>query len=180
MRDNIWFTYKARIQAHKRLERLDLHSQSLLVWYAILGGVLAILSIRYPNLLGGDTDLLAAILSVSLLAISLSVTNRDFRGRAMLMRRNYLDLQKLYNSMPAISAISKDDLDHYHQLLGESENHRGLDDILSRIFSTGLTSRKPSVKEKTLGASWIISIFLVTVLLYIAPVWIAFHFLGAE
>ncbi|NNC09875.1 SLATT domain-containing protein, partial [Corallococcus exiguus] len=86
MRDKIWFTYKARIKAHERLERMDFHSQLLLVWYAILSSILAILSIRYPTILGDNTDILGAILSIGLLAISLSVTNRDFRGRAMLMR----------------------------------------------------------------------------------------------
>ena len=177
MRDNIWFTYKARIQAHKRLEWLDLHSQLLLVWYAILGAVLSILTIRYPDVLGCDTDLLAAILSLTLLAISLSVTNRDFRGRAMLMRRNYLDLQKLYTSMSAASAITQDDIDQYNKLLGDSENHKGIDDILSRVFAIGLTSRKPSAKECTFGIFWVAIRFLVTVFLYVVPVWMAIHFL---
>ena len=71
MKDNVWFTYKARIRAHKRLEWLDFHSQLLLVWYAILSTTLGVLTIRSSTLLGPDTDVMATILSVALLGISL-------------------------------------------------------------------------------------------------------------
>lgn len=40
MKDSVWFTYKARIQANNRLDWLDFHSQMLLVWYAILSATL--------------------------------------------------------------------------------------------------------------------------------------------
>lgn len=96
MRDNIWFTYKARINAHHRLEWLEKHSQFILVWYAIFSAVLSVISIRFPKVLGGNTDIIASILSVALLGISLVVSNLDFRGRAISMRRNYLALQRLY------------------------------------------------------------------------------------
>ena len=67
MRDNIWFTYKARINAHHRLEWLEKHSQFILVWYAIFSAVLSVISIRFPKVLGGNTDIIASILSVALL-----------------------------------------------------------------------------------------------------------------
>lgn len=92
MKDAVWFTYKARIQAHNRLEWLDFHSQMLLVWYAILSAVLGVLALRYEHVLGPDTDLMATVLSVALLGVSLAVTNRDFRVRAMAVRKNYLQL----------------------------------------------------------------------------------------
>ncbi len=75
MHDNIWFTYKARIQAHHRLEWLEKHSQFILVWYAILSAVLSIVTLRFPKVLGDNTDIVAAILSVALLGISLIVSN---------------------------------------------------------------------------------------------------------
>ena len=61
MLNKVWFTYKARIQAHHRLEWMDTHSQFLLVWYAILGAALAVVAIRYPTLLGKNTDIFGAI-----------------------------------------------------------------------------------------------------------------------
>ena len=60
MRDNIWFTYKARINAHHRLEWLEKHSQFILVWYAILSAILSIVTIRFPTVLGSNTDSHAA------------------------------------------------------------------------------------------------------------------------
>lgn len=173
MREKIWFTYKARIQAHKRLEWMHFHSQCILVWYAVLAVVLAIVTLRHPSILGSDTDVYAAILAVMLLAVSLSVANRDFRGRAMLMRRNYLDLQELYNAMQNPPQVDAAALERYNRLLGEAENHSGVDDILARIFSKGLTSRLPSKGEWAVGVGWMVLRFLVTLLLYVAPVWIA-------
>lgn len=87
MKDNVWFTYKARIQAHQRLEWLDTHSQFLLVWYAILGAVFSVVTIRHPHVLGANTDILASVLSVAVLGVSLVVSNLDFRGRALVMRK---------------------------------------------------------------------------------------------
>lgn len=179
VKDNVWFTYKARIKAHGRLEWMDLHSQLLLVWYAILSAVLAILTIRYPAILGADTDILSAVLSVGLLAISLSVTNRDFRGRAMLMRSNYLHLQQLYNSMSG-PAISPGDLAEYSRLLRDCENHTSVDDIIARLSSTNLTSRKPQLKEAVLGYGALFLRYLVTIALYVAPIWIGLSFQGVS
>jgi len=68
--------------------------------------------------------LLATILSVALLGFSLSVTNRDFRVRAMLMRSNYLQLQQLYRELSIVTATTKTHAEKYNALLAESENHR--------------------------------------------------------
>lgn len=170
MKDNVWFTYKARIQAHKRLEWLDFHSQSLLVWYAILSTTLAVLTIRSSTLLGPYTDVMAAILSVALLGVSLSVTNRDFRVRAMLMRNNYLKLQKLLRELSADSAPTADQAARYDELLAESENHREIDDRIARVFSRGLTSRTPATFEYWLAGLWLTVRFLITAALYVLPV----------
>lgn len=180
MKDSIWFTYKARIQAHKRLEWLDLHSQALLVWYAILSTILSVLTIRYQTILGKDTDMLATVLSVALLGISLSVTNRDFRGRAISMRNNYLGMQKLYVGINQNPHLSQAEIDAYSQLLGESENHKGIDDILSRVFASGLTSRKPSKKEIFTCWIWLTSRAVVTIALYVAPIVIAYGYLKCQ
>ncbi|MCE0929668.1 SLATT domain-containing protein, partial [Pseudomonas monteilii] len=149
-KDSVWFTYKARIQAHKRLEWLDFHSQLLLVWYAILSTALGVLTIRHSTILGPDTDIMATILSVALLGISLAVANRDFRGRAMLMRTNYLELQKLHRGIPdgppntPPPAPTSEQINRYDELLAESENHREIDDRIARIFAGPTTRETPS------------------------------------
>ncbi|HCO1592015.1 TPA: SLATT domain-containing protein, partial [Escherichia coli] len=133
MHDNIWFTYKARIQAHHRLEWLEKHSQFILVWYAILSAVLSIVTLRFPKVLGDNTDIVAAILSVALLGISLIVSNLDFRGRAIAMRRNYIALQRLYFDITTSQQLSLEQKEKYFNLLNEVENHRDIDDKISRV-----------------------------------------------
>lgn len=170
MRDNVWFTYKARIQAHKRLEWLDLHSQLLLVWYAILGTVLSVVAIKHPKVFGDDTDVMATILSVALLGVSLAVSNRDFRGRAIQMRRNYLGLHQLYRSVPKDIALTSDQSVRYDELLNDSENHREIDDRIARILASQLTSRHPTVFESVHVIFWLLSRLVITIALYVAPV----------
>ncbi|MDY1046968.1 SLATT domain-containing protein [Pseudomonas coleopterorum] len=186
MRDKVWFTYKARIQAHKRLEWLDFHSQLLLVWYAILSTALGVLTIRHATILGPDTDVMATILSVALLGISLAVANRDFRGRAMLMRTNYLELQKLHRGMfegspgtppPAPTPVQ---ISRYDELLAESENHREIDDRIARVFASGTITRPPSGFEYFSAMFWLTMRFLITALLYALPVLAGLYAFGKQ
>jgi len=146
--DDIWFTYKARIAAEVRLRNNDLHSQVLLVWYAVLSTAGSIFAIRYEMFLGPDTDILMAVLSVALLAISLIVANRDFKGRALMMRANHLALKTLFDELKAGTVPTTEKPSRYAKLLQECENHTSYDDRHFRVLnSTGLTSRKPSVED---------------------------------
>ncbi|HFL8461097.1 TPA: SLATT domain-containing protein, partial [Escherichia coli] len=169
MHDNIWFTYKARIQAHHRLEWLEKHSQFILVWYAILSAVLSIVTLRFPKVLGDNTDVVAAILSVALLGISLIVSNLDFRGRAIAMRRNYIALQRLYFDITTSQQLSLEQKEKYFNLLNEVENHRDIDDKISRVTQVGLKTRIPTQKEKIIVILWILLRIFITAALYILP-----------
>lgn len=169
MHDNIWFTYKARIQAHHRLEWLEKHSQFILVWYAILSAVLSIVTLRFPKVLGDNTDVVAAILSVALLGISLIVSNLDFRGRAIAMRRNYISLQRLYFDITTSQQLSLEQKEKYFNLLNEVENHRDIDDKISRVTQVGLKTRIPTQKEKIIVILWILLRIFITAALYILP-----------
>ncbi|EJW6687854.1 TPA: SLATT domain-containing protein, partial [Escherichia coli] len=166
MHDNIWFTYKARIQAHHRLEWLEKHSQFILVWYAILSAVLSIVTLRFPKVLGDNTDVVAAILSVALLGISLIVSNLDFRGRAIAMRRNYIALQRLYFDITTSQQLSLEQKEKYFNLLNEVENHRDIDDKISRVTQVGLKTRIPTQKEKIIVILWILLRIFITAALY--------------
>ena len=169
MRDNIWFTYKARINAHLRLEWLEKHSQFILVWYAIFSAVLSVISIRFPKILGDNTDIIAAILSVALLGISLVVSNLDFRGRAISMRRNYLALQRLYSNTAEGVPLTPEQRDKYHELLDEVENHLDIDDKAARVAQTGLRSRIPTEDEKQSVKLWKGRRFIITYTSYLLP-----------
>ena len=170
MENNIWFTYKARIQAQSRLEYLDTHSQFLLVWYAILGVILAIVSIRYPTILNENTDIYAAILSVALLVLSLVISNRDFRGRSIKMRENYIAMHKLYISSRD-KLISKEKLiADYFKLLSDVENHKDIDDKIFRAKSkASLTSRMPTYFDNVHVLFFISSRLISTIFLYAFP-----------
>lgn len=170
VKDKIWFTYKARIQAHIRLSHLELHSQFLLVWYAILGAALSAVTIKYPNALGADTDLISAVLSIGLLAISLAVTNRDFRGRSIAMRQNYLELQILYNSISSQAEITCSDREQYHRLLCAVENHSDMDDRIFRVLhSSSLSSRKPRKIDYAWFFAYVVAQKTIIFTLYTAP-----------
>jgi len=176
--DNIWFTYKARIRAQVRLAKNDFHSQALLVWYAFCGAVLAILTIRYPQILGSNTDILAATLAIALLVVSLMVTGRDFRGRSIEMRRNYLALQSLYRRAQQNSPIlsPQEVEERYESLLDEVENHTTLDDVCARVFHTGkLTSRNPSLVELARAGGYIVVRTFVLIFLYGLPLGITYY-----
>lgn len=170
MEDKVWFTYKARIQAHLRLSRMDLHSQLLLVWYAVLSASLAIITIRYPRVFGVNTDILSAILSIALLSISMAVANRDFRGRSIAMRQNYLDLQRLYDQAKQVGAFSPSDIVHYHELLSSVENHKEIDDKLFRVRQAKtLNTRKPTRLEMVQVYLYLAVRVGITIGLYVAP-----------
>lgn len=143
--DDVWFTFKARIAAELRLKNNDLHSQVLLVWYAIVSSAAAIVALRYEKFAGPDTDIYTAVLSVALLAISMLITGRDYRGRALQMRANHIALKRFYDELQAgtISAVKKPEL--YAKLLSECENHSSYDDRYFRVFNRkGLISRFPT------------------------------------
>ena len=146
----------------------------LLVWYAILSATLGVLTIRYEHLLGPDTDMMATVLSiallgVALLGVSLAVTNRDFRARAMMMRKNYLQLQALYRDLSLGAAPTPVQAAKYDELLAECENHREIDDRIARVFATGLTSRNPTAFENCYAISWLSARLIITVALYVLP-----------
>lgn len=171
MWDKVWFTYKARIQAQERLSWFDKHSQLLLVWYALLGAVLSVITIRYPEVIGRNTDIFSSVISIFLLVVSLAVTNFDFRGRSISMRENYLALQHLYDSNRINRPACKADIDKYHALLSQVENHKNIDDKVFRVSSSKcLTTRKPSAMEYIEVFTWRAIRVLVVACLYIAPI----------
>jgi len=144
MNDDIWFTFKSRIAAEVRLKNNDLHSQILLVWYAIASSAAAVVALRYEKFAGPNTDIYTTILSIALLGVSLLVASRDYRGRALQMRANHISLKRLYEELNSgiIPPNKKPEL--YSKLLLECENHTTYDYRHFKIFHKSLTSQKPT------------------------------------
>jgi hypothetical protein len=171
--DKVWFTYKARIRAHERLSRNDFYSQILLVWYALASTVLAIVVIRYPEVLGRNTDVISSVLSTALLVVSMLVTGRDYRGRSLEMRKNYLALQSLHRKLTASPPLltPADAEQEYQVLLDSLENHAQIDDICARVsVSSTLTSREPSVGETMRAWTYVVTRFTILVACFLLPV----------
>jgi hypothetical protein len=172
--DDIWFTYKSRIGAEIRLRNNDLHSQFLLVWYAVLSAAGAIVVIRHEKFLGADTDILLAILSVALLAISMFVATRDFRGRALMMRTNHLSLKCLYDELRSGAIPATDKPQRYERLLQECENHSPYDDRYFRVLNRrGLTTRIPTSQDWILVGLHLAMRFVGIGVLYLLPLALA-------
>ena len=176
--DDIWFTYKARIAAEVRLRNNDLHSQVLLILYAVLSTAVSIVAIRHEKFLGPDTDISMAVLSVGLLAISMTVASRDFKGRALMMRANHLALKTLFDELKAGTVPATEKPPRYAKLLQECENHTSYDDRYFRVLnSTALTSRKPSLADYfLLRLHWSLRVLGIAIV-YLLPLGLAFEWL---
>jgi len=173
--DNIWFTRKARIQASERLLSNDNHSQILLVYFSIVNICLAVILIKYNNLLGGNTNLALVLMSIIILVTSLFVTNKNFKSRAELLKNHYINLQKFY--FEALDAEKNNDGKKIAEIRGKytdsldlPENHRSIDDYVSRVFNRGnLTSRVPTKYEISVAYGYKICRFVTLVLFYTSP-----------
>jgi hypothetical protein len=170
MFDDVWFTCKARIAAELRLKNNDLHSQVLLVWYAILSAAASIVVIRYEKFAGPNTDVFLSILSVALLAISMLVANRDYRGRALKLRENHIALKRFYDELKLGVVPEEKKPELYSKLLIECENHSSYDDRYFRVFNAkGLTDRKPTKLDVILVLSTCLLRMLAIGTLYVLP-----------
>ena len=127
--DKIWCTYNARICAQKRLQINDVFSQLLLVWYSLLSVITGVLMLKSSKMFGDYADAIMVAFSVAVLVISLVVSNRDYRGRSLQMKLNYVKLQKLESQfkLGAIDEVSA--TNSYFSILDESENHSTYDHL---------------------------------------------------
>ena len=168
--DDVWFTYKARVAAELRLKNNDVHSQILLVWYALVSSAASIVAVRYEKFAGPDTDIYTAILSVALLVISMLVANRDYRGRALQLRANHIALKKLHDDLKGglVSGAEKPAI--YSRLLAECENHSSYDDRYFRVLNgSGLTTRVPTFSDYIFMLAVCLFRIFSLVVLYILP-----------
>ncbi|EMU63946.1 hypothetical protein ECMP0215527_1326 [Escherichia coli MP021552.7] len=85
------------------------------------------------------------------------------------MRRNYIALQRLYFDITTSQQLSLEQKEKYFNLLNEVENHRDIDDKISRVTQVGLKTRIPTQKEKIIVILWILLRIFITAALYILP-----------
>lgn len=172
LKNKIWFTYKARIMAHERLMRFNKITQLLLVWYSLITVISSIVMIRFPQIFGSDGDILVTCISLIVLVLSLVVSNRDYRGREIEMRRNYLKLQKLYRELETTNELTTEKItevdDTYQLIISKGENHTEFDDLTFRVKN--VTSRMPPWSEYLLYFLAKAGCWLLLIAFFITPI----------
>lgn len=175
--DNIWWTRKSRIQTAERLLANDFHTQLILVWYSLFSAAVAIYYLKFDP----QSDLVQvfmAIYSVMILSMSLFMSGRNFKERAMLMKQCYEQLGVLYKK--AKSFQDADDLgtlskigEDYQYIINASENHKEIDYIVTLVklkLSNDDITRKPSWFHYVKTGYYFVFRFVYLTLFYAAPV----------
>lgn len=128
-------TYRARLEASKRLTRRNHAWNALLVSFATSTTISSIALLVDGNVYGRYGDLLLVCLGVLSLVASMTVTSLNYSGRAKDMFANYRKLQRLSAALERIrlsgtapNAVTVTELsDSYQELLDGSENHTSAD-----------------------------------------------------
>lgn len=132
--------------------------------------------LKDSNILGGNTDLSLVIMSIVILVTSLYVTNKNFKSRAVSLKSHYIELQKIYfESLDAEKESDQMSLNYIHSkytnLLDLSENHSVIDDLVFRVDNNdGLSSRKPTPREKRAVVIYKAARCAILVFLYVSPI----------
>lgn len=153
MKDNIWWTRKARIKAEQRLLSNQRWMELLLLWYSLSSLFVSVW------LLAGMADnqeyypAVFTCFSIFILAFSLYGASSRFSQRAERMKENYVALQDLYLSIEAheSSSTSPSLPEHrkrYAQLLNEAENHIDFDFSKALIFEDMQSEDKSKLTKR--------------------------------
>jgi hypothetical protein len=152
-------TYRARLEAAKRLTRRNHAWNALLVSFATSTTISSIALLVDGNVYGRYGSLLLVCLGVLSLVSSMTVTSLNYSGRAKDMFANYRKLQRLSAHLERIR-LSGTDTDaevvaklseSYQELLDGSENHTSAD-----FRRAGLSSRlgsTPGIAQDSPGAA---------------------------
>lgn len=174
--NKIWFTYSARIKAHKRISQNNLFANLLLCLYSLSATICSVAALSNGSFLGRNTSILLIVLSLIIFIFSLLLGSYNFSLRAYLMRDNYIDLQELYNKLEYSDDLDFDSLkkyvEEYSSILRRYENHSSIDDISHR-FSTK-TTRDLTVCEYIYFFIYKTSRFLFYFILFLFPLVLTF------
>lgn len=190
LKDRIWFTRIARIYSEKRLLRNELHSQLLLMFYAVYNIALSVTQLKYKPIPDDAAAILGIILSVILFGLSFHMSARGFPARAQRFKENYTHLQELLGRLEvaecqadptklqeAIEYVQAE----YKTAIANSENHTTMDDRFARFpYGKKGTSRTLSNWDYTCVTFYSISRYLSLGLLYASPVVIYGYMLCAK
>jgi len=151
--DNIWWTYKARIEAEKRLLSNALQSQILLLWYSFSGAAVSIYYLNSNNDTSatGLAGITWIVYSVLVLCMSGFISGLTFNKRAGLIKECYETLYSFYHKSKAKGADVDQLTAEYNQIIRLCENHTDKDYYLAlciiHVTQSGKTDVKTGLKE---------------------------------
>ncbi len=139
--DRMGFSREAWTHAEARLLSNQGHAQRLMVVYSIYSLCFAISLLKYKVVSDDFQNIFSVVLAVMLLALSLNLSTRNFRDRALQFKSAYLKLMDIESRIMqvALQRTPQAMLDDYNelfasykQLLNDVENHTAGDALLAR------------------------------------------------
>jgi hypothetical protein len=132
MKDNVWWTRKARIQAESRLLKSHQLTQALLLWYSLASVFVAVTLLKF-SAFSSNIDLLFTCFSIFILGVTLFSSNAQYVQKADAFKGNYIALQHLYLELNEIDKPTKTHQEKYQDLLHSTENHQQIDDARALV-----------------------------------------------
>lgn len=153
-------TYKARLEACKRLEMRARALNGLVVALSLSSLIAAAGMVRDRDLYGPNGDALWLFISILTFAASLASSSMGYAARSRNMFQNYRKLQRLSVQAEAAKSDMKqwnrerfDTLNaEYDDLLDESENHTTVDFLRAKRQSDPNKEMGPGDKVRVLGS----------------------------
>lgn len=177
LKDNIWWTKKSKIHQETRLQKYELHSQLLLIWYSFCTLGASILTATPSKLVTIKVDPnLLIVFSILTLVMSCFVTSLNFKERVIKIKNCYEELMKINPSSPTAEK-------EYSNILEKCENHTENDYLSAKfneVYSTDSKSREKKLdRQLTLYEHFkffrnLIFYYIKIIILYILPLSIIF------
>lgn len=98
----IYITRKSRILAAERLEKMDLRTQALLVWYS---GIITSLSVwiffleKSGQVKDSNASLILLVASIIFTIYSTFIASKGYREKSIKMQSNYIAMTGLFNDL---------------------------------------------------------------------------------
>lgn len=139
LKNNIWITRKARINASERLLRLERFIQFINIYYSCFICILSVYGLTITNnKIGVISTILSIILTISIVYLN----SQNFGQRSQQLKVNYISLQKLIFKLDRLDENTTNNLteyrNEYSDLLASCENHSVCDYYRIRLSTEEL------------------------------------------
>ena len=160
LKDNIWKTRKARINAAERLNKNALFIKFLNIYYSCAMIIINLIDITNQNY---NLEILLLSMSIVLTISIISFDSQQYCERAERLKNCYISLQKLYYEINVENINEK--REEYFELLGKTENHSEYD-----YYKVEINTEKISLNKFLSYYFHTLIIFLIKILVIMLPI----------